>query len=356
MQATPLPPLPLGDLAHARDLIGGSRWESLRGQRVFVTGGTGFIGRWLLCTLLDAEREFGLDCEVSVLSRDPAAFARAMPAIAASPHVRLVHGDVRSFSFPTGAFRAVIHAATDVVAKSRPVETFDTCVTGTRRVLDFALASGAEDVLLVSSGAVYGRQPFTMERIPEDYVGAPDPLAPASAYGEGKRAAEWLGCACAAEHGLRIKVARCFAFVGPHLALDKHFAIGNFLRDAMADEPIVIQGDGTPRRSYMHAADLAGWLWVILFAGRSAQAYNVGGLEVVSIEKLADRVVQVLGSRSTVARLQSPSDANPAEQYVPDIGKALRELDLPPPIALDEAIRRTAAWHMEARGPTRVAP
>ncbi len=356
VQPLSLPPLPPADLAHARDLVGRSRWEALRGQRIFLSGGTGFVGKWLLSSLLDAESRFRLGCDVFVLSRDPASFAGAMPAIATSPHVRLLQGDVRSFDFPAGTFRFILHAATDVVAKNTPVETFDICAAGTRRVLDFAAAAGAEDVLLVSSGAVYGRQPPVLERTAEDYAGAPDSLSPASAYGEGKRVAEWLGCAYASQHKLRFKTARCFAFVGPYLALDKHFAIGNFLRDAMAGQPILIQGDGTPYRSYMHAADMASWLWTILLAGKSGEAYNVGGLEAVSIKELADRVVRVLGSPSTVTRLQSPAGGKPAERYVPDIGKALRELNLPPPIGLDEAIRRTASWYEEASRPTQPAP
>jgi nucleoside-diphosphate-sugar epimerase len=94
---------------------------------------------------------------------------------------------------------------------------------------------------------------------------------------------------------------------------------------------------------------MAAWLWVILLSGTSGQAYNVGGTEAVSIEGLAHRIAHVLGSPSTVTRLKAPESGKPAERYVPDIGKALRELELPPPIALDEAIRRTAAWHEETR-------
>jgi dTDP-glucose 4,6-dehydratase len=80
-----------------------------------------------------------------------------------------------------------------------------------------------------------------------------------SAYGEGKRVSEWL-CAQASSNRFEVKIARVFALVGPHLPLDRHFAIGNFIKSAMACEQIIIRSDGTPYRSYLYAADMAGWL------------------------------------------------------------------------------------------------
>ena len=336
--------VPPEDLNRAHDIVG-SRWEHLRGGRVFITGGTGFVGKWLMETLLDANARLGLDCALVVLTRNPAAFQAESPELARADRVDIAEGDVRSLRQDLGSFSHVIHAATDVVAANTPIETFDTCVEGTRRVLDMAVRAKTGAMLLVSSGAVYGRQPPDLETLPESWLGAPATAKPSSAYGEGKRAAEWLANAYAAEHSIRIPTARCFAFVGPYLPLDKHFAIGNFLRDAMGQRPITIQGDGTPFRSYLHACDMAAWLWTILLEGRSQAAYNVGGREAISIAQLANRVVNVLGSTSSVRALkQAPPDAKP-ERYVPDVSLAQTEFQLPPAWSLDEAILRTARWY-----------
>lgn len=345
--ASPAPGVPESDLVHAFGVVGEQRWQQLAGARLFVTGGTGFVGKWLLATLLDADRRLQLSCEIVVLSRDPRAFAVAAPELARHARVTLVRGDVRDFGFPVGRFTHVVHAATDVTVHSEARDIFATCVDGTRRVLDFAAHAEASDFLLVSSGAVYGRQPPTLDRVSETHAGAPDPLLPSSAYGEGKRVSEWLGALQAADSSLRVKVARCFAFVGPYLPLDRHFAVGNFLRDAMADGDIVIRGDGTPRRSYMHAADMAAWLWVVLLRGRSGIAYNVGAEDAVSIEGLAYRILEVAGSKAAVSvGKQAPVNCLP-ERYVPDTVRARTEFGLAEPIPLDEALARTLRWHRE---------
>ncbi|HZX25675.1 MAG TPA: NAD(P)-dependent oxidoreductase [Telluria sp.] len=340
-------PLPPRDLAQCFALVGAPAWESLRGQRVFLTGGTGFVGKWLTAALVHADRELDLGVELVMLSRDPDAFARAEPELAAARPVRLVRGDVRDFAFPDGAFSHVIHAATDVVIQAPPRDIFSVCVDGTRRVLDFAAARGVKDFLLVSSGAVYGRQPPELPALDEDYRGAPDVRQPSAAYGEGKRVAEWLTHVLCGEALCRPRVARCFAFVGPHLPLDKQFAVGNFVRDALAGQDIVIQGDGTPFRSYLYTADLAGWLWAMLLRAPAGAVYNVGGEEALSIAALAERVTRVLGSRGAVRVLKAPGGA-PAERYVCDVSRIRRDLDLPEPTPLDEGILRMARWHTTA--------
>jgi dTDP-glucose 4,6-dehydratase len=185
-----------------------------------------------------------------------------------------------------------------------------------------------------------------MTHVPEDHMGGPNPLLAGSAYGEGKRVSELLAAQATGE-GLMVKIARVFALVGPHLPLDAHFAIGNFLRAAMAGEEINIQGDGTPHRSYLYAADMAAWLWAVLLRGQSGRAYNVGSDESLSIADLAQRVWRVLGREPHVRVQQHAQPGAVPSHYVPDISRARGDLGLPPPLPLDEAIFRTAHWYAE---------
>ena len=322
-------------------------WEQMRGKRLFLTGGTGFFGTWLLESFIHANITLGLQADVTILTRNPDAFAAKAPHLAQHPSVTLLAGDVRDFAFPAGQFDFLIHGATEASAwltANRPQEMLSTIVQGTGRVLEFARHAGTRKLLITSSGAVYGAQPHDQPHVPEEFSGAPDSLSRSSVYGEGKRYAELL-CSLAANDGLEIKVARCFAFVGPHLPLDTHFAIGNFLADALAARPIQIAGDGTSLRSYLYASDLAIWLWTILFQAPSLRAYNVGSEAAVSIRDLAHAVSAVGETPLEVSIAGQPTPGRPPARYVPSTQRAESELGLSQKVGLEEALRRTLAWH-----------
>lgn len=326
-----------------------SLWEELRGQQVFLTGATGFFGCWLLETLLWANRQLHLDARVTILTRNPETLRQKAPYLLGDPAVAVLVGDVRTFPFPPGNFSHTIHAATESsveLNQERPMVMFDTIVEGTRHCLDFALAANTQKFLFLSSGAVYGTQPANVDHVCEESLTSPDPLNAASAYGEGKRAAELLCAMASRGTGLEAKIARCFAFVGPYMKLDAHFAIGNFIRDQLRGTTIRVSGDGRPLRSYMYAGELMVWLWTILFRGTPLRAYNVGSEQAVSIRELAHAVSDALTPRVDVEILGAPG-SGPAPRYVPSTARAQRELGLSCEIPLQEAIRRTQRWFLD---------
>jgi len=323
----------------------GDVWDALRGARIFITGGTGFFGCWLLETLLWANDRGALGAAAVVLTRNPEAFHAKAPHLARHPAVTLHRGDVRSFAFPDGRFSHVVHAGMDAstgLDAREPRLMWDMMVNGTARVLEFAHTAGAARFLLTSSGSVYGRQ-LPVDFVTEDYPAAPDPSSAPVMHGEAKRASEML-CAINADEALQPTVARCFAFVGPYLPLDVHFAIGNFIRDALAGGPIRVSGDGTAIRSYLYAADLASWLWTILVRGRAMRPYNVGSAEAVSIADLAALVRDTVapGARVDIARQPVPGAA--VSRYVPSVERVAADLGLVPTVRLREAISRTARF------------
>jgi dTDP-glucose 4,6-dehydratase len=337
-------PLPKEDLEHVLSHTR-SLWEHLRGGRIFVTGATGFFGIWLLESFAFANKSLDLGAKLVGLSRNPDAFYAKVPHLAQEISIALHRGDVRDFDFPQGSFTHVIHAGSTSSAPVPPSEMLDTIVRGTKRVLEFAVAAGAKRFLFVSSGAVYGKQPPELTHIPETYGGSPDLMDANSAYGEGKRVGELLCAIAHKEHGLETSIARCFAFVGPHLPLDAHFAIGNFIRDAMNGEPIKVK-DGTPYRSYLYAADLAIWLWTILFQGKAGHPYNVGSDREITIESLARTVASAESGSVAVQPLSSSHSAH-AYRYVPSVRFTHSSLALNVRIHLVEAIQRTIAWCKE---------
>jgi len=330
-------------LEHTREL-----WDELRGERLFITGGTGFVGCWLLESFVWANERLKLKARAVVLTRNREFFKHKAPHLAGHPSIEFYQGDVKSFEPPPGSFSHVIHAAAETNATlsvNDPLLVLETITEGTRRTLETARLSGARKFLLVSSGAVYGKQPPDLPLMPEDYHGAPGTTEPQSSYGEGKRLAELLCTLYVTRYRLEAKLARCYAFVGPYLPLDAHYAIGNFIQDGMREGVIRVAGDGTPFRSYLYAADLAIWLWAILFRGKPAHPYNVGSAAAVTIARLAETVAQAFSPRCEVTFGMSRVEGRSPERYVPSTQRAQDELQVRQFIELGEAIKRTIAWH-----------
>jgi nucleoside-diphosphate-sugar epimerase len=324
-----------------------SLWDELAGQNIFVTGGTGFIGTWLLETIAWANTKLNSKITVNILTRNLQTFTAKAPHLTRNSAFSFLIGDVRNFVFPDGDFTTVIHAAADADAKLNyeyPQRMLDTIVTGTQRVLEFATDVQARNFLMVSSGAVYGKQPADISHVSEAHRGAPDYLQPDSAYAFGKLLAEHLCAQYAARFALQIKIARCFAFVGPYLPLHKHFAIGNFIRDGLEQKHIEVKGDGSPYRSYLYAADLIIWLLHILMKGENCSAYNVGSDQAISIADLAALVAKHFDPQPAV-KIATPCNQIPHERYIPNVLRAKTAFGLPAGISLSEAISKTIMWH-----------
>jgi len=323
----------------------GTLVEKLQNKAIFLTGATGFIGKCLVEALVWLNRSKKLHLSIHSISRSPENFYKQYPHFESYSEFHLLAGDIRNIDIPFSGKHVdfVIHAATDVVGKIDATELFSACIDGTANVLRFAKIFQCKNFLLLSSGAVYGSQPQNIIGFPESYVGGINLSSPTSAYALGKQGAEWL--VQQAKSGFNVKIARCFAFVGPYLPLDQHFAIGNFLRDSLLGENIEIQGDGSALRTYLYTSDLSIWLLKILLVGQTGGVWNVGGSEVVSIGDLAKRVTQQINSDLQINIHQLPS-GHP-HRYVPDIEKAANELALAPKIQLEQAINKTAQWNRQ---------
>jgi dTDP-glucose 4,6-dehydratase len=337
-------PTPSDDLDHILVHTEGL-WRELGNERLFITGGTGFFGRWVLESLLHANARLGLRTSAVVLTRNAGAFRREAPALAANPAIAFHEGDLARFSFPAGEFSHVLHmGTTSSVAtfnNEDPLAKFENIVLGTQRTLDFSVQCRAAKFLLTSSGAIYGTQPSDVSHIGEDSCCGPDPTEPAAAVGHSKRTAEFLTAAYGQKHGFDATIARCFSFVGRYLPLDIHYAIGNFMRDALKGGPIEVRGDGTQRRSFLYAADLVIWLLTIMCTGTPGRAYNVGSEDEVTIGDLAHRVARLAPVPVAVRIAGLPPQLPRPDRYVPSTRRAQDELGLRQLISLDDAIART---------------
>ncbi|MBP5510455.1 MAG: NAD(P)-dependent oxidoreductase [Kiritimatiellae bacterium] len=314
------------DAASRNRFDGRSEIGQIGPKRLFITGGTGFFGKSMLDYRLRHPEWPWAKAEWVILSRSPERFAAEHACLVNQPGVSFVAGDVRDFAFPSGSFDAIIHAATSAVTTLSDAEMTSVIMDGAQHVMEFARTAECDKILFTSSGAVYGPR---VAPAAED-----DACEPATAYGKGKLAVERL----LVDAGLDVKLARCFAFVGPYLNRGIHYAIGNFIQNCLDGKPIVINGDGTPYRSYLYADDLVEWLFAVLEKGVSGRPYNVGSDVALPIKELADKVRAVLETGNAIC-IKGEATAQRPSVYVPVVERAKSELGVNIKIDLEEAIR-----------------
>lgn len=313
-------------------------------MRLLITGGTGFVGQHLLDVIASGVTSLSMN-DVVIASRSPQL---------AGHDVETVKWDVTSGSVPNLNVDAVIHAATpasaDLNARS-PRLMFDQILEGARNVIEFcAKQKNPPRIVFTSSGAVYGEMPPDVTAWPEDSQLAADPLNPNSAYASGKRAAESLIALAGHEGVCRPTIARLFAFSGRHLPLNRHFAIGNFIRDALKGGPIRIRGNGASVRSYLDGDDLGFWLLQALLKDEGfGRILHVGSDEPISITELAILVSERAWLKTRVdVRVKTEdqrSDIDGLTRYVPSVSHTREILGIVKVKSLSESIDEMMVRH-----------
>jgi dTDP-glucose 4,6-dehydratase len=340
--------IPIEDLEHifqnTQDI-----WESFRGKSIFLTGGTGFFGKWLLESFIYINIRLGLNAKITSLSRNPDIFLKDHPFFKEYlSMINFVKGDVLDYEFNLEEkYEFIIHAATEAsesLIKNNPLLMIDTITIGTKNLLNFALKQKLEGFLFVSSGAIYGKQPVNVSHVKESDSFKIEINESKSAYAEGKRIAELYCSIYFEKYNIPVKIARCFAFVGPYLPLNSHFAIGNFINDVIVNKDIIIKGDGSTIRSYMYASDLTICLWRILLHGKLNQPYNVGSDELISIKELAEKIKYLSCSNVSINILGSSIKSDEVDIYCPSILKG-EKINSFRKISFDDSIKKTLKFY-----------
>ncbi len=358
------------DLTHLADALR-EEFTAMEGSNLLVTGGAGFLGYYLVQSVLfwNERRGRGERIHVTVVDNYQRGAPEWLLGRRTDPNLALVEHDIRE-PLPAGLreFQFVIHAAgiaSPTYYRRFPIETMDTNIAGLRRLLDYARtrASSADPVrglLFYSSSEIYGDPLPGNVPTPEDYRGNVSCTGPRACYDESKRYGETLCVNFARQYGLPVTIARPFNNYGPGLKITDRRVIPDYARDVLAGQDIVMLSDGTPRRTFCYATDAVAGYYKVLVRGRAGEPYNVGvERPEVSMLELAERIAELARElfdyEGKVVRQASADQDylvdNPTRRC-PDITKARSELGYDPAVGLDEGLRRSLVWY----GHNRSAP
>jgi dTDP-glucose 4,6-dehydratase len=303
--------------------------------RIVISGAAGFIGSHLCDRLLaEGHRVLGLD---NFLTGSP----RNIAHLHGEARFELREQDITQPFEVQGPVDAVLNAASPASPKDYleyPIETLDVGSTGTRRMLDLALAKGAR-FLVTSTSECYG-DPLVHPQV-EDYWGNVNPVGPRSCYDESKRFAEAMTMAYHRKHGVRTNIARIFNTYGPRMKLDDGRVVPAFLDQAMRGEPMTVFGDGSQTRSFCYVSDLVDGLCRLMMSDERYPV-NLGNPGEMTILEFAEKIRAMTGSASKIEFCELPEDD--PKQRKPDISKAMAVLGWAPKVELEYGLRRTVEY------------
>jgi dTDP-glucose 4,6-dehydratase len=308
----------------------------LDGARVVVTGGAGFLGSHLVDALLAA------GASVICVDNLSTGSERNIAHLGAHDRFAFLHQDVTTYIDIDGEVDAVAHLASPaspIDYLELPIQTLKVGALGTHNTLGLAKDKGAR-LLLASTSEVYGDPQVHPQ--PESYWGNVNPIGPRGVYDEAKRFAEALAFAYHRTHGVAIRIARIFNTYGPRMRMEDGRAVPTFIRQAMADEPLTVHGDGTQTRSLCYVDDLIAGLMALL-VGDEVGPVNLGSPDELTMTALAEAVMAAVGNHPGTTAEPRPVDDPQVRR--PDITLARTVLDWHVATGLEEGLARTVAWY-----------
>ena len=317
----------------------------LKNKNVLVTGATGFFGIWMLSIFHDLNENYGCNINVNALSRDPENFLKNNPIFVGK--INFIKSDIRNFSISSQKIDYCFHMATtnalETFNNESQINKIDLLYEGTKNLMEQLIKANVKKIIFTSSGVAYGSLSSQNDYI-ESSVKAPITTDISSALGEGKRLAEYVIAYYCDKHKISFNIARCFSFVGPYLPLNIHYAIGNFLNDALYEETITVKGTGNDIRSYLYIADAMIWLFKMLISGTDNKIYNVGSSEKISIKELAIKVKDLVSPSKKIMFLNqnNKNDNFDRSIYVPNNKKIINDLKVDEWHSIEDSIIKTA--------------
>lgn len=319
----------------AAPIRGATQGPNRMSKRIVITGGAGFVGSHLTERLLEEGHE--VVCVDNFMTSSELTVAR----FADHPRWDLRRHDIIEPIFLDGVDQIYNLACPAAPGhyQYNPVRTTKTSVLGVINMLGMARANNAR-ILQASTSEVYGNPTVTPQ--PESYLGNVNPIGRRACYDEGKRAAETLFFDYHRQHGIEIRVARIFNTYGPNMHPYDGRVVSNFIRQALAGDDLTIFSDGSQTRSFCFVSDLVDGLVRLMNVEDFTGPVNLGNPEERTVRELAEIVLELTKSASSLVRKPLPPD-DPVRRC-PDIAVAVNHLDWMPQVALREGLAQTIEY------------
>lgn len=320
----------------------------LHKQSILVTGGTGFVGKWITEMVSYINDHGNFNIKLYLLGRDAFKFKEEAPHLAQKDFVTLIEQDIRYLHDIPNDVNYIIHAAGSPDNRehiSHPLKTIETFYKGTQSILDVASRlPELKKIIHISSHQVYGGNE-TGELINENFLGNFESLNSSNYYAESKRISETVCSYYKNYLKLPIIILRPFAFIGPYQDIEKPWAINSFIRDAILGGPIRILGNGLTERSYLYGSDMAFWILKSLIEGKIGEVYNIGSSHPISLNELAVKVQNQMDSKIEILSRSSKENYSNVSKLVPDTSKIIKDATVKETLNIDDAIGRTIFWN-----------
>jgi len=335
----------------------------MAGSSLLITGGAGFLGYYLVQTIIlwNTQVDDASKIRVTVMDNFIRGIPKWLEKLRGIKDLVIVNFNVISPIDKTHSYEYIIHAASiasPTYYRQYPIETMDANVIGLRNLLDYGVhrsltKNHVKGFLYFSTSEIYGDPDPSMIPTPETYRGNVSCTGPRACYDESKRFGETLCVNFAQQYGLPIKIARPFNNYGPGLKITDRRALPDFAMQVFRDEDVVLHSNGSPTRTFCYISDAVIGYYKILLRGRIGESYNIGtSAPEISIRELAEMTIacsrKLFGYGGEVVYSQS-NDAqylvdNP-NRRCPDISKAQREIGYDPKIGIEEGLSRTMIWY-----------
>jgi dTDP-glucose 4,6-dehydratase len=317
-------------------------FKKLSGQNILVIGATSFVGMWMTEAIIYADLKYNLEIKLTLISRNKKKTIERFGNHISSGKILPIYKPLKEVNKEELAgIQQVVNLATLTDSSLGDLQLLDN-INLFQTFWNLLDINNIRNILFTSSGAVYGKNQETLTFLKETDSNNFNNNYKNLGYGLGKLSSEFLGLEWSKRDNINFKVARLFSFSGAFLPLNSNYIIGNFVKNVLNNEPLLIKNPGKVYRSFLYGADLSLWLWTLLVNGKNT-VYNVGSDKVITTFDLANKISEIYNSdiRFNVMKENIAND----ESYIPNIEKIKKELSVEIRYSLKESIVKMINWN-----------